>query len=125
MREIRFRGKTKCGEWVYGYLDATTYQDLVVIHSEATPYEVVPDTVGQYSGLDDKNGNPIYEGDIVRTPYVDPIFGDLVQAGEGVDSEVCFHDGSFVIKYDDGFYYLDAFTRHGNAEIVGNKYQKA
>lgn len=65
MREIKFRGKTKDGEWVYGYVDATTYKDLVVIHSEATTYEVLPETVGQYTGSEDEDGVEIFEGDIV------------------------------------------------------------
>ncbi len=71
----------------------------------------------------DKNGKKIFEGDIVRHPYVDPIFRDLVEAkdGDGVTSEVVFHDGAFVVKYDENdFIYLDAFTRHGYVEVIGN-----
>ena len=66
MREIKFRGKTKDGEWVYGYVDATPYKDLVVIHSEATTHEVLSETVGQYTGLEDVNGKEVYEGDVIR-----------------------------------------------------------
>ena len=138
MREIEFRGKySHNGEWVFGSLLEINGNYHIVSETDMDedghhirqdsdrPTWVNPDTIGQFTGLLDKNGKKIYEGDIVRHPYIDPIFRDLVEAGDGVTSEVVFHDGAFVIKYDeDDFIYLDGFTRHGHVEVVGNIHEK-
>lgn len=121
MREILFRGKrTDDGEWVYGSIVHQTdyYGDKCdrwfILEGDHTndydidcPIEVRKETVGQYTGLTDKNGRRIFEWDVVE--YRD--YGNLA---------VAWDDGAFQLMREDTFYdMLDHYTI-GVAVVVGN-----
>lgn len=142
MREILFRGKRKDnGEWVEGHL--LWYEDgrarIIPRHTDifcyendentiqTIAYEVIPETVGQYTGLPDKNSNKIFEGDIAQGNAFGSIWqGEIVWideiAGFGIRyfhrSEPTAWENSSILKAMK--YKKDIFA----AEIIGNIHDK-
>ncbi|MGN0686816.1 MAG: YopX family protein [Oscillospiraceae bacterium] len=116
MREILFRGKrTANGKWVEGYVfkqrnPANTEESYIRVHE--TDFNVIPETVCQFTGLFDKNGRKIFEGDIVR--YSTNKVG-IINYGTA-----CFSVQDIKSRNNPA---LDiVFAEFSNVEVIGNIY---
>lgn len=130
MREILFRGKRfDNGQWEYGYYscDSGKYHFILSI-DDGGSYRVDPATVGQYTGLQDRGGNRVFEGDIIK--YYKPIdlSRELMSPSEWdieeIIDEIVFDDGHFCLKEDREFLlaYLTEEYRIENPKLITEEY---
>ena len=111
-REIKFRGQQiNTKKWVYGYLYRN--KGLYVIcenirYAEEEP--ILLDTVGQYTGLHDKNGKEIYEGDIAKY--------------ENMTGKIMFFNGSFILSDLEETEEWELGVINEDIEVIGNVFEK-
>lgn len=111
MREIKFRGKTESGIWKIGSLliDETQKSYYIIDNEDGSGRVVLEETIGQYTGLHDKNEKEIYEGDIIS----DLDYGIMICK---------FINGSFVWQSIKNELYIKFFTYIPIVEVIGNIY---
>ena len=118
MREILFRGKrTDNCEWLYGYYffeNINLYANFNGCHyvhpcGQNQALSVIPETVGQYTGLTDKHGTRIFEGDVVN----------ILTENEEI-GVVAYDDGGFLVEADGFCVDFHANINGTDLEVIGN-----
>jgi len=126
MREIKFRGKVKyngnnyfSGDWVKGYycggIKNKHYIKISIdngLIARIDSIEIIPETVGQYTGRMDKNQKEIYKNDILKFVYDNLRFKGIVRYNK--------NKAQYIIYCEDGKFGFDIIQK---VKVIGNNYE--
>lgn len=136
MRKVLFRGRTVSeneyfndGEWIEGFYTCFNGEEHRIYTGYAETdcgdyypdwFNVVPETVGQYTGMEDKHGNKIFEGDIIYRDWFggetyQVVYDDLYGAFFGETTK-----GGFTTFNKDGSSFEIIGNIHDNPELISN-----
>lgn len=118
MRTIKLRGKDRrTGKWFYGKLNVKDiYGRTHICTPERSCLDIDPETVGQFTGLYDKNGKGIYEGDIVL--YGGSIQHEVVFRYGALDYLI--YGGEFISYAGNTNFTFNPHNRSKKYEVIGN-----
>ena len=126
MREIKFRAlRLKSNYWEYGYVYTHGYGNTFILDKTDWKREPVrKETVGQFTGLKDKNGKEIYEGDIISCEHVDCSndIGEIKRYIAQVEWKYSIWYVGFGNFHNWSLNQLDEYTAK-RIEVVGNIYE--
>ena len=117
-RKIKFRGKRKDNKkWIHGDLLSFNNEYEICDHNtiDGSRYDVVPATIGQFTGLYDNGGKEVYEGDIVEFKVIGM---DTKKVMERI-GVVVFRNGEFIVTRN-GVAYIIYSVFNGGASVISN-----